>query len=363
MGEDVVRNTLLLSSILPNLVTIKPQANMSDGQVQSETGHVTKDSLASIISAFQTNNSQGVAKSGEEQKENTRTRVRLTEDYVLLGADKANEDKAAQGTSKTLFEVVQADRIEGAENVLERSADPQKVVQQAPFLAARSNSSKHGTGQAAEKQTVTDGPGIYGAESVDEDISLTNKLGFAASTGENNAGSAFREQKGHYHIAMDKSDISPKREDYTLTSGEETIKVRTYQEKEGASVSEKGAFVSAMTHKIEEMVEKYGNRTQPMDMTLRLKINDRESLVVGLKEQGDRVIVEVKSASESLTSLLQSNKEAITRELENKQIYTTINVDPNGEGDLQRRGRRDQRRQNAGKEENEAFTGILDALG
>jgi hypothetical protein len=362
MGEDVVRNTLLLSSILPNLATIKPQINTTDEKVQSDAGYVTRDSLASLISALQAGDAGKTIKPGEGKEERA-AKVRLTEDYVLLDANKANQDKAAPETSKPLFDVVKTNPKVGAENTLEGSADLEKTAQQAPLPAPSSNSIRHGTGQPAGKQTVGDESGIYGVESADKDMSLTNKLSFAVSTGEKEGDSAFQRQKGRYKVIEDKSNVSIKKGDYTFPSGDEAMRADTRQGKEPAGVSERGTFVSTMTHKIEEMAEKLANRTQPMDMILRLKIDDKESLVVGLKEQGNRLIVEVKSASESLTGLLQLHKDAITRELENKQIYATINVDPNGEGDLQRRGQRDRGRRNAEEEEKKAFLGILDGLG
>ena len=97
-------------------------------------------------------------------------------------------------------------------------------------------------------------------------------------------------------------------------------------------------------------------------MVLRLNVDEKESLVVGLRSQGDKVLVEVRGASDGLMSALQSQKDLITRELENKQIYTTINVEINQDGGSNGRGQRERRKQNGDENEQGDFRGILDTL-
>ena len=101
------------------------------------------------------------------------------------------------------------------------------------------------------------------------------------------------------------------------------------QVKEGAAAPQAGSLASAMARKIEQMVENHSSGNQPMDMVIRIRVDDKESVLVGLKDQGNnKVTVEVKGASEGLMNVLNSQKDSIAKELESRHIYATINVDP-----------------------------------
>lgn len=102
-------------------------------------------------------------------------------------------------------------------------------------------------------------------------------------------------------------------------------------------------FGSMMVEKIEKLTEHFAGRNMNMDMTVRLKIDDNETVLVGLREEGSSVRVEVRTASESTMNFLQSQKEDITRSLENRNIQTTIHVDidQDAEGRRQQKQHRD----------------------
>ncbi len=102
-------------------------------------------------------------------------------------------------------------------------------------------------------------------------------------------------------------------------------------------------FGSMMVEKIEKLTEHFAGRNMNMDMTVRLKIDDNETVLVGLRDEGSSVTVEVRGASESTMNFLQSQKEDITRSLENRNIQTTIHVDidQDAEGRRQQRQHRD----------------------
>jgi hypothetical protein len=49
-----------------------------------------------------------------------------------------------------------------------------------------------------------------------------------------------------------------------------------------------------MTDRIEKIVEHYANKGVSADLVVRLKIDEKETLIVGLKDQGQTVAVEIK---------------------------------------------------------------------
>jgi len=83
MSEDVVKNTLLLSTILPNLLAVKPQMNMNidDQQRQTYKYEIPGDSLSALMS--------------ETYRE------------VKKGTDGNGEGATKEGVFKNLFEMVQ----------------------------------------------------------------------------------------------------------------------------------------------------------------------------------------------------------------------------------------------------------------
>jgi adenylylsulfate kinase-like enzyme len=107
-------------------------------------------------------------------------------------------------------------------------------------------------------------------------------------------------------------------------------------------------------------VEQYTNKSASMDMVVRLKIDEKETLLVALKDQGQRVIVEVKTTNEGMGNFLQSQKEEIARQLEGKNIYANIYVDVQNEN-REKRDQRDNQKKRS-DEENEDFVGFLDAM-
>jgi hypothetical protein len=102
-------------------------------------------------------------------------------------------------------------------------------------------------------------------------------------------------------------------------------------------------FGSMMVEKIEKLTEHFAGRNMNMDMTVRLKIDDNETVLVGLRDEGSSVTVEVKTANESTMNLLQSQKDDIARTLESKNIQTTIHVDidQDAQGKRQQKQHRD----------------------
>jgi hypothetical protein len=119
------------------------------------------------------------------------------------------------------------------------------------------------------------------------------------------------------------------------------------------------AFSSVMTDKIEKIVEQFSAKGSNMDMILRLKIDDRETLLVGLKNEGQKVMVDVKSTNEGVMNILQTQKDVISRNLEEKHVYTNIHLDPDGNGSFERRESRQEERR---KEQDSSKTNFIEFL-
>ena len=101
---------------------------------------------------------------------------------------------------------------------------------------------------------------------------------------------------------------------------------------EGTQTVEKGSFASMISDKIEKLIGQNQVRNSPMDMVMRMNINEKESLLIGLKREGQQFFVEIKTGSSSIMNLLQANKEVIIRNLEMKNVNAHIYVNPDGDG-------------------------------
>ena len=99
------------------------------------------------------------------------------------------------------------------------------------------------------------------------------------------------------------------------------------------------SFGSIVADRLAAVAEQVGLRDKPLDITLRLKMEGGESLLVGLKDQAGKLIIQVRCADESVVSLLESQKETIVRHLEAKQISSTISISPIDEDLTRRQGR------------------------
>ncbi len=142
----------------------------------------------------------------------------------------------------------------------------------------------------------------------------------------------------------------------------DSLKTDVLQAKGDARVFEKGSFSSFIADRVEKVVEQYASRNSSMDTVVRLKLDDKETLTVGLKHEGRNVVVEVKASNEGLANLLQSHKEDITRNLEDKNVFARIYVEADGENGSERQNQRGSKREDGRKEEKASFTTILEAI-
>jgi hypothetical protein len=106
-----------------------------------------------------------------------------------------------------------------------------------------------------------------------------------------------------------------------------------------AQASTTTSFGSIVADRLAAVAEQVGLREKPLDITLRLKMEGGESLLVGFKDQAGKIIIQVRCADQNMVNLLESQKETIVRNLEAKQISSTISVSPIEEDLTKRQGR------------------------
>jgi hypothetical protein len=154
--------------------------------------------------------------------------------------------------------------------------------------------------------------------------------------------------------------VSPKNITNEIPQGD-SFKSNILQVKDNNMTFEKGSFASFVADRIEKIVEQFSNRSSQMDMIVRLKLDDKETLLVGLKQEGQKVIVDVKSSNDGLVNLIQAHKDDITRHLEDKNIFTSIFVQPDGERNSERQNQQEKKKENGKQEASSSFINILEA--
>jgi hypothetical protein len=130
----------------------------------------------------------------------------------------------------------------------------------------------------------------------------------------------------------------------------------------GKSLDSK-TLVTTMSDRIAKFVDQQKGKLTNSEMVMRLKVGDDETVLLGLRDGGQRVVVEIKSASEGIMALLQSQKEEIGRHLESRNIQATIFIDPNSEGnDPRKQNKRQSRRQSGQDRKQQGFIEFLEGL-
>jgi hypothetical protein len=98
-----------------------------------------------------------------------------------------------------------------------------------------------------------------------------------------------------------------------------------------------------MAERLADVAEQASLRDKPIDIMLRLRMENGDSLFVSLKDQAGKVLVNLRCADQQMYNLLQSQKDTITRQLEAKQVSASISVTPIEEDTTRRHGKEQQR--------------------
>jgi hypothetical protein len=155
---------------------------------------------------------------------------------------------------------------------------------------------------------------------------------------------------------------APKPEDYVLSGTDLPSAGKVGQEQKGKVLEHQ--FPMTSVERFQRIAEQLAGKSSGHDLTVRLSIGEEESVVLGLKDLGQSVTIEVRASHQGMISLLQTQKEAIVRHLEGKDIRTNIFIDPNASGNPERREKREtrQRRFNSIHEEGKGFGELVGIL-
>jgi hypothetical protein len=102
---------------------------------------------------------------------------------------------------------------------------------------------------------------------------------------------------------------------------------------------------SGSIERFDRVIEQLAGRTGSHDLTVRLTLDNQASLVLGLKDLGQTVTVDVRSSDQGMIGLLQSQKDAIVQHLDNQDIHAQIVIDPNASGTQEQKERQQDARQ------------------
>ena len=111
-------------------------------------------------------------------------------------------------------------------------------------------------------------------------------------------------------------------------------------QEENGKVAERPAANTAV-ERFQQVFEQVSGKTGQHGLTVKLDIGSEGSVVLGMKDLGQTVSVEVKASQDGIVSLLQSQKDTIVRHLEGKDVHAQIVIDPNASGTPEKRERKE----------------------
>ena len=104
-----------------------------------------------------------------------------------------------------------------------------------------------------------------------------------------------------------------------------------------------GVHAAWAVEKFDRVLEQLEGKTGLHDLKVRLSLGNEESLVVGMKDLGPTVSVDVRSSDQAMIGLLQSQRDTIIRHLEGQDIHAQIVIDPNASQTPERRDKQETR--------------------
>ena len=122
---------------------------------------------------------------------------------------------------------------------------------------------------------------------------------------------------------------------------------------------------TAAVERFQKIIEQFGSGAGQHDLTVKLDMGKEGSVVLGLKDLGPSVTVEVRASDQGIVNLLQSQKDSIIRNLEGKDVHANIFIDPNASGTPDKRDRGEtgkQRTFQSTPEVDEGFGEFLDVF-
>ncbi len=154
------------------------------------------------------------------------------------------------------------------------------------------------------------------------------------------------------------------REDLGLLAGSDPNAAASGREGQDSKLSDLHV-TSAAVERFQEVLDRFSTKSVSHDLTVKLDIGSEGSLILGMKDLGQTVSVEVRASHDAITSLLQSQKDMIIKNLEGKDIHANVTIDPNSSNTYEGKDRRDTERQRAfafAHKEDEGFGEVLEML-
>jgi len=114
--------------------------------------------------------------------------------------------------------------------------------------------------------------------------------------------------------------------------------------------------------RFEKVIEQFGSGNAQHDLTVKLDMGKEGSVILGLKDMGPNVTVEVRASDQGIITLLQSQKDSIIKNLEGKDVHANIFIDPNASGTPDKQDRRETARQRTFQPSPRVDTGFGEVL-
>jgi hypothetical protein len=169
-----------------------------------------------------------------------------------------------------------------------------------------------------------------------------------------------RDENASHDPAAGKESAGAK-EGYPITL-DEHVSVNDEPTQEQQASGQPGS--AGTIERFDRVMEQVGTGTGPHDMMVRLTVGNDESLVLGLKDLGHTVTVEIRGSNQGMINLLQSQRDVIISHLEGKDISANIVIDPNASGTPEKQERRGtrQRTSAARAKVSGGFDGLLEVF-
>jgi hypothetical protein len=296
---------------------------------------------------------------------------------ALQGGSGARQSSASAGTraSKELEELLQKmmaaaqekPGTDGTEETTGRRVEVQLTVLKETLKGAADTSAAIKTDPKAAAPTrpsidtllPADGKGGQAAQ---QDTSSTMEMDNASETFVKGVSQIFEalEQQQNKGETETNDQQAPKENYQVLADREPAAK---------GAVEQKGAVQQASpTHaveKFEKVLEQFSAKSGLNEMRVRLNIGNDESVILGMKDLGQNISVEVKASHQAIIGLLESQKETITKNLEARDIHTNMFIDPDSSAKQDQKDRREgKQRMRMSRSRNQAdgFAEVLEVL-
>ena len=123
-----------------------------------------------------------------------------------------------------------------------------------------------------------------------------------------------------------------------------------------------GQIRPVVAQKIEEIVERYSEVKKSGDMLIRFKIDNGEILELNLKNNGENILIQIKSTNSELISMFTNQRDMIIKSLEEKNIFASIFINPDGANNQEKQEEKQRNsRYRPGKIPTDGFSEILEA--